>query len=96
MTHSTPDPEAHRQYTAAHGAHYGAKDLGRALDLYRAVLSAYPESLEAGYSRSQILNLVKAVVPEQELFAAQVGLVSRRLGDRSAAGRGVQPLGERL
>jgi hypothetical protein len=66
--------EAGEQYAAAHEAHYRTKDLADALDRYRAVMAAHPEALEAGYSRSQIQNIVSDVVPQQELFDAQVEL----------------------
>lgn len=66
--------EAGQQYTAAHEAHYKAKDLGEALKLYQDVMNAHPEAQEAEYSRSQIQNIVSSVVPKQELFDAQVGL----------------------
>jgi hypothetical protein len=54
--------------------HYKAKDLREALHLYRAVMAAHPGTQEAGYSRSQIDNIVKAVVPEQALMDAEVKL----------------------
>jgi hypothetical protein len=66
--------EAAQQYAEAHAAHYTAKDLREALRLYRGVIAAHPNTQEAGYSQSQIQNIVNAVVPKQELLDAQVDL----------------------
>lgn len=66
--------EAGRQYAAAHAAHYVARDLPLALQLYKAVLASHPSTEEAGYSRTQVQNLVNAVVPQQELLEAQMEL----------------------
>lgn len=74
MKKTAKKAEAGQQYTAAHEAHYKAKDLGEALRLYRDVMNAHPESQEAEYSRSQIQNIVSSVVPKEELFEAQVEL----------------------
>lgn len=65
---------AGRSYTAAHAAHYGSKDLRRALRLYEELVAAHPDTEEAGYSRSQIQNIARSVVPAQDLLAAQVAL----------------------
>ena len=65
---------AGRQYAEAYAAHYTAKDLHGAMDLYKGVMTEHPDSDEAGYSRSQIHNIVKSVVPEQELFDSQVNM----------------------
>ena len=66
--------EAGEKYAKAHVAHYTTKDLREALSLYKAVMAAYPDSVEYQYSRSQIQNIVNSVVPKQELFDAQVEL----------------------
>ena len=72
-------PEASQQYAAAHAAHYGAKDLRAAMELYRGILVAHPDTREAGYSRSQMQNIVRAVVPAPELLEAQVSCAMTRL-----------------
>ena len=74
MKNDTGLTEASRQYAAAHAAHYETKDLREALELYQGILAAHPDSQEAGYSRSQIQNIIKEVVPERELFEAEVGM----------------------
>jgi hypothetical protein len=65
---------AAQQYALAYGAHYATKDLHEALELYRALMAAHPRNQEAEFARSQIQNIVNAVVPKQELLDAQVDL----------------------
>jgi len=74
MRNDTGFTEAGQQYAAAYAAHYKTKDLHEALELYKGVMAAHPNTREAEYSRSQIQNIVNAVVPKQELFDAQVDL----------------------
>jgi len=63
------------QYAAAYLEHYTTKDLNKALGLYRGVMAAYPDSEEAGYSRTQVLNIVNSVIPKRDIFDAQVDLL---------------------
>jgi hypothetical protein len=65
---------ASRAYDKAHAAHYATKDLRNALGLYKCVLADYPDTQEADYSRTQMQNIVKGVVPNDELLVAQVEL----------------------
>lgn len=74
MKSVTQPTDAGQDYAAAHAAHYGSKDLRGALDLYRDVIATHPNTQEAGYSRSQIQNIVTSVVPKQALFDVQVDL----------------------
>ncbi len=74
MSNDTVPTEIVQQYAAAHAAHYTAKDLRKALELYEGVIAMNQNTNEAAYSRTQIHNIVKSVVPKQELLAAQVGL----------------------
>ncbi len=83
MSSSTEPVEAGQQYAAAHAAHYTTKNLREALELYQSIVASYPNSQEAGYSRSQIQNIVNAVVPTQELFATQVDMALAHLASRS-------------
>jgi hypothetical protein len=62
------------QYATAYAAHYSAKDLRKALELYGVIVAAHPDSPEAGYSRDQMKNIARAVVPKDEILAAQVDL----------------------
>jgi hypothetical protein len=75
MEPNTDYGKAREQYDAAHAMHYQEGDLPHAIKLYQDVMGSYPESREASYSRSQILNIVSSVVPERELFEAQVEMV---------------------
>ena len=65
---------ASRAYDKAHDAQYATKNLNEALGLYEGVLAAYPDTLEAEYSRTQMHNIVKSVVPADDLLAAEVEL----------------------
>lgn len=68
------------EYAAAHSLHYESKDLRSALDLYRGIVARYPDTREAEYSRSQIQNILNAVVPKQALFDAQIDLALAHCG----------------
>ena len=68
--------EAARQYAVAYAAHYTERDLPGALRLYVNVIASHPNEQEADFSRSQVQNIVNAVVPKQELFDAQVNLAA--------------------
>jgi hypothetical protein len=70
---------ASRAYDKAHTAHYATKDLHDALGLYRGVLADHPDTQEAEYSRTQMHNIVKRVVPKEDLLTAQVELALARL-----------------
>jgi len=72
MTSEVATAKAGLHYAAAHAAHYTTKDLHEALELYRGVMAEYPGTQEAGYSRTQIENIVGAVIPKQALFDAQL------------------------
>jgi hypothetical protein len=71
--------EAAREYAAAYAAHYSERDLAKALRLYQRIMASHASAPEAGYSRTQVQNIVHAVVPEQELLDAQLELVIARL-----------------
>ena len=75
MKNQMEPTEASRQYAAAYAAHYTGRDLPLALQLYKQLLSAYPNAQEAGYARMQVQNIVNAVVPKQTLVEAQIELV---------------------
>lgn len=68
-----------RSYAAAHHAHYSERNLAVALRLYRDLIASRPNAPEAAYSRTQIQNIVNAVVPAQELLDTQIGLALARL-----------------
>ena len=74
MSKDTKPTEAGRQYAEAYAAHYTQRDLPAALRLYMRVIASHAGAQEAGYSRTQIQNIINAVVPTQELLDAQIEL----------------------
>jgi hypothetical protein len=79
MSKDTVLTKASQQYAAACATHFKTKDLREALKLYKGVMAAHPKTKEADYSRSQIQNIVNAVIPKQELLDAQVDLALTQL-----------------
>ncbi len=71
--------DASREYAAAYAAQYTARDLLLALRLYRQLLRSHPGTRESDYSRMQVQNIVRAVVPGQELLEAELDLAQARL-----------------
>ena len=55
--------EAGRAYSAAYAAPYSQRDLAMALGLYRKLTASHASTREAGYSRTQVQDIVNAVVP---------------------------------
>ena len=76
--------KADQHYKAAHEAHYKTKDLRKAIELYTGVMAEYPDTREAKYSRTQIQNIAKSVVPNQELVDAERGLIYSHLDPEEA------------
>jgi hypothetical protein len=92
MGNDVAPTEAGRQYIAAQEAQYETKDLHEALDLYRALVAAHPNAQEAEYSRTQIRNIVKRVVPSKRLLDAQVELALDHLKDGAVPNVGSDPV----
>jgi hypothetical protein len=88
--------KARQQYAEAHAAHYETKNLREALELYKGILAAHPDTQEAGYSRSQVQNIIKEVVPKRELFEAEVEMAMAYFaGDRQQERKiPAMPMGE--
>jgi outer membrane protein assembly factor BamD (BamD/ComL family) len=80
MTHSA-EREPARQYAEAHAAHYTAKNLRTALESYHRIIMAHPASPEAGYSRTQILNIASRIISKDVLLEAQRTLALAELGE---------------
>jgi len=74
MRNDTESSEAIRQYATAYAAHYRDHELPAAMRLYKQVMASHPNDPEAEYARVQIVNIVNAVVPRQELLDAQMDL----------------------
>jgi hypothetical protein len=71
--------EAGRRYAAAYSAHYSGGNLLEALELYSGVVAQHPETTEAVFSRSQLKNIARRVIPEQEILNALVRMARRHL-----------------
>ena len=74
MKNRTKDTAEGKDYTKAHNMHYKTKNLPKAFKLYRGIITDYPRTEEAGYSLSQVKNIVNEVVPKQEVMDALVAL----------------------
>ncbi len=74
MEKATILTEAGRYYAEAYEKHYANKDLYAALEMYKKVTAEYPDSKEAEHSRSQILNIIRDVVPKDVLHDAQLDM----------------------
>jgi hypothetical protein len=70
----TKDTAEGKDYTKAHNMHYKNKNLPKAFKLYRDIIADYPRTDEAGYSLSQVKNIVNDVVPKQEVMDALVAM----------------------
>jgi len=68
-----------RSYATAYAMHYSKHDLLGALTAYDALITEYPNSPEADYSRAQMHNIVRSVIPAPTLLAAQIDLARRHL-----------------
>ena len=84
--------EAAPEYAAAYAAHYSERDLAMALRLYKKITASHASAREAGYSRTQIQNIVNAVVPEQELPDAQMELALAHLEHQISPDDGPNPV----
>ena len=80
--HALPTASA-REYAAAYATHYTQRDLPAALRAYDGVMVQHPTALEAEYSRAQIHNIVRSVVPAAELLALETKLAHEVLQRRS-------------
>ncbi len=74
MSDTSARTEAARAYAVAYAAHYSERDLAKALQLYKDLITSHASAQEAGYSRAQIQNIVNTLVPAQELLDAQLEL----------------------
>jgi hypothetical protein len=74
MKNDTIISEVSKRYKNAYRIHYTEGDLREALGLYKGVIAAFPDTNEAGYSQTQIQNIVKSVVPKQDFVDASLEL----------------------
>lgn len=66
-------------YANAHATHYMKHDYAAALRSYDQLMALHPSAPEAEYARTQIRNILKSVVPADEVLAAELELVLRYL-----------------
>ena len=71
--HALPTASA-REYAAAYATHYSQRDLTAAMLAYDGVIAQHPTAPEADYSRAQLRNIVRSVVPAEELLASETKL----------------------
>ena len=79
MSDDSVRTDAARAYAVAYAAHYSERDLAKALQLYKNLIASHASVQEAGYSRTQIQNIVNTLVPAQELLDAHMELALARL-----------------
>ena len=91
MSNDNERSEAAQSYEDAYASHYSDHDYPAALRSYGQVITQHPGAPEAEYSRSQILNIVKRVVPAKELLAAQLKLVLQHLQPDAVSPATVSP-----
>lgn len=60
--------EVELEYAMACEVHYNECDLPAAFKLYMNIIANHPDDKEAEYSRMQIENIVKSVIPKEELL----------------------------
>jgi hypothetical protein len=75
--------EAARAYSVAYAAHYSQRDLAMALGPYRELIASHTSTREAGYSRTQVQNIIDAIVPEDERLDAETALALTRIESQS-------------
>jgi hypothetical protein len=92
MRNDTELTEAGRQYAAAYAAHYTARDLRLAVQLYMEVIASHPSAKEADCSRMQVQNIVNSAVPKQELLDAQIELALAHLEHEGPPDAGPIPI----
>lgn len=79
--------EADRQYEEAFKAHYDIMDLALALKLYRGVIDIFPDTLQAESSRLQLLKIVHAAIPPEDLLDTLQELATAHLESKAPTGR---------
>jgi hypothetical protein len=82
MDHHREFTGSGREYASAHATHYSERNLPAALQLYRELMASRPNAPEAQYSRTQIQNIIEAVVPARELLDAEIELALAQFARR--------------
>ena len=76
--------EACKQYSAAYESHYTDQNFYLAFCKYLDLINMYPSSIEAKYARTQIENLVKVLIPGDELLTALVQLLEQKFESKNS------------
>ena len=84
MEQTTSPADAGLKYAEAYETHYGAKNVHIAFVLYNRIIAEHPESREAEYCRSQLQNILKAVVPKQKIAEAMQQLMTAKFEQTAA------------
>lgn len=79
MTTTPERDNATDAYQAAYTLQYVDDNLLDALAAHHAVIERYPESPQAAYSRTQIGNIARRVIPASKLVDAQLAMARREL-----------------
>jgi hypothetical protein len=82
MVENRLSEEAGQQYATAYDTHYTTKDIHKAFTLYEDIIAAHPDTKEAGYSKSQVQNIVNAVVPKKEIMDSLMRLARTHFDQR--------------
>ena len=67
-----PFEKVSKQYKKAYDKQYSEKDLYAALQTYKRVVAKWPDLKEADYSRTQVQNIFREVVPKGVIFDTQL------------------------
>lgn len=73
------DPVATKAYADAHAAHYVDKNVAEACRRYGVLIAEHPNSREAQYSRSQIDNIARSVVPATVMLSELMSMIEKHL-----------------
>lgn len=79
MKNNNEPTEANIKYAAAYTVHYEEKNLREAFERYRHIVTVYKDTQEARYAQTQIHNIINNLVPQKDIFDAQVNLLLSHL-----------------
>ena len=86
MKESKLSAEVGQQYASAYETHYTTKDIYKAFTLYKDIIAAHPDTIEAKYSRSQVRNIVNAMVPKKEIMDSLMELARIHFDQKAQLG----------
>jgi hypothetical protein len=68
--------EVGRLYVATYTMHHTTKNLRKAFELYKNIITKHPSTKETAYAKCQIQNIVNTVVPDDERLSIQMDLAA--------------------